>query len=107
MCEIGQPTTDTLWAIGTDRFLEIYLLDDSVADVYYSRFFAPFGISTPFTSSGSGTLGTYIAKVSSSELVVDQKITGLQAFQHYVNGLLVDSVVNITTDKYITFTILN
>lgn len=103
-CETGQPTTDTPWAIGPNRFLEIYLIDDTVSDVYYSRFFAiptPVG---PSANSGGSFVGTFLTKFNASEFYVDQKITGSLAFQHYVNGLMVDSVVNIITDKFITFT---
>ncbi len=103
-CEIGQPATDTSWAIGPNGFLEIYLIDDTVSDKYYTRFFAiptPVG---PSANSGGSFVGTYLTKFNASEFYVDQKITGLQSFGHYVNGSMVDSVVNIIIDKYVTFT---
>jgi hypothetical protein len=105
MCAIGQPAIDTLWSLGTNSFFEIYLIDDPVADAYYSRFFVTPGLYGSSQNVISIAGGTYLTKANSSEFVVDQKITGMQAVQRSVNGVLVDSLMNFTTDKYTTFTV--
>jgi hypothetical protein len=105
MCEPGQPTMDTLWSLGSNSFFEIYLIDDPVADAYYSRFFVTPGLYGSSQNVISIATGTYLTKANSSEFVVDRKITGIQAVQRSVNGVLVDSLMNFTTDKYTTFTV--
>jgi hypothetical protein len=103
-CTAGQPTTDTPWSIQPEKVLQIVFIDDPVADVYISKLFAFPGSITPSTNGFYPFQNGLLIKVSSSEFVVDQMSAENFATGYYVNGMMVDSVVKLTVDRYITFT---
>jgi hypothetical protein len=103
-CMIGQPITDTPWSIQPEKVLQIVFIDDPVADNYISKLFGfPEGL-IPSPNGFYPYQNGLLMKVSSSEFVVDHRTAENLASGYYVNGMMVDSVVKLTVDRYITFT---
>jgi hypothetical protein len=104
MCSAGQQTTDTPWAIQPDRVLQIVFIDDPVADTYYSKLFqGPTLTSQPPPTNFYPLQNGVLTQFSSSQFVVDQIISETYSADYYKNGIMVDSVVRIVSDMFITF----
>jgi hypothetical protein len=103
MCSAGQQTTDTPWAIQPNRVLQIVFIDDPVAETYYSKLFPPILLNQPPPTDFYPTQNGLLTQFSASQFVVDQTSLETWSAGYYKNGIMVDSVVRIVSDMFITF----
>ena len=102
-CLLGQPATDTPWAIQPIKVLQIVFLEDAAADAYFAGLYQGPWTAIPLYTGFSPVQNGFLTQISASEFVVDQPIGENISTSYYVNGSQVDSVVKMTSDRYISF----
>jgi len=102
-CLLGQPATDTSWAIQPNKVLQIVFLEDAAADSYYAGLYQGPWTAIPLYTGFSPVQNGLLTQINASEFVVDQPVSENIGTTYYVNGSHVDSVVKMTSDRYISF----